>query len=157
MRDEEEPRRVRDAALDFARACGIDTAKWGVVGMWADDKRVMFDLAQLDMIGQAVGNRAVFPIRQVRLHLADSLPGGGSDEAEAVRDAAEVLEQYRNSLAIRVRDALEAVANEIRAEALREAADWLAQMGDGRTGSYHEAGRHIIARLRDRADRMEKP
>ena len=76
MRDDDEPRRVRDAALDFARACGIDTAKWGVVGMWADDKRVMFDLAKLDgPIPDGLPDH-VFPIYQVTLQLADSLPGG---------------------------------------------------------------------------------
>lgn len=79
MRDDEEPRRVRDAALDFARACGIDTEQWGVVGMWADDRRVMFDLAKLDFQFPGGLPDHVFPIYQVTLQLADSL-GGESDD-----------------------------------------------------------------------------
>ena len=43
---------------------------------------------------------------------------------------------------------------EVKAEALREAADWLADMDDGRDTGQHRAGRDIIARLRDRADRL---
>ena len=43
---------------------------------------------------------------------------------------------------------------EVKAEALREAADWLAHMDDGRDTGQHRAGRDIIARLRDRADRL---
>ena len=42
---------------------------------------------------------------------------------------------------------------EVKAEALNEAADWLADMDDGRDTGQHRAGRDIIARLRDRADR----
>ena len=79
MRDDE-PRRVRDAALDFARACGIDTNRWGVVGLWADAERVMFDLAKFDgPIPDGLPDH-VFPIYQVTLQLADSLPGGESDD-----------------------------------------------------------------------------
>ena len=43
----------------------------------------------------------------------------------------------------------------VKAEALREAADWLADMDDGRDTGQHRAGRDIIARLRARADRIE--
>lgn len=43
---------------------------------------------------------------------------------------------------------------EVKAEALREAADWLADMDDGRDTGQHRAGRDIIARLRARADRL---
>lgn len=43
---------------------------------------------------------------------------------------------------------------EVKAEALREAADWLADMDDGRDAGQHRAGRDIIARLRARADRL---
>ena len=43
---------------------------------------------------------------------------------------------------------------EVKAEALNEAADWLADMDDGRDTGQHRAGRDIIARLRDRADRL---
>ena len=42
---------------------------------------------------------------------------------------------------------------EVKAEALNEAADWLADMDDGRDTGQHRAGRDIIARLRDRAAR----
>ena len=42
----------------------------------------------------------------------------------------------------------------VKAEVLREAADWLADMDDGRDTGQHRAGRDIIARLRDRADRL---
>lgn len=42
----------------------------------------------------------------------------------------------------------------VKAEALREAADWLADMDDGRDTGQHRAGRDIIARLRARADRL---
>ena len=44
--------------------------------------------------------------------------------------------------------------SEVKAEALNEAADWLADMDDGRDTGQHRAGRDIIARLRDRADRL---
>lgn len=43
---------------------------------------------------------------------------------------------------------------EVKAEALNEAADWLADMDDGRDTGQHRAGRDIIARLRARADRL---
>lgn len=55
--------------------------------------------------------------------------------------------------------ALEAVADDLRAEgvvkALRSAIEELERLDDGRTGGYYEAGRHIIARLRARVDRIE--
>lgn len=44
----------------------------------------------------------------------------------------------------------------VQAEALHDAADWLADMDDGRDTGYNSAGRDIIARLRDRADRLDK-
>jgi len=47
--------------------------------------------------------------------------------------------------------ALTAAGPIIAAEALREAADWLADMDDGRDTAQHRAGRDIIARIRDRA------
>lgn len=75
----DEPRRVYDAALYFARTCGIDTHTWKVVGFWADNERVMFDLAQLDgSIPDGLPNH-VFPIYQVTLQMADSLPEDESD------------------------------------------------------------------------------
>lgn len=43
----------------------------------------------------------------------------------------------------------------VQAAALRDAADWLADMDDGRDTGQHRAGRDIIARLRDRADRLD--
>ena len=43
---------------------------------------------------------------------------------------------------------------EVKAEAWDEAADWLADMDDGRDTGQHRAGRDIIARLRARADRI---
>ena len=46
------------------------------------------------------------------------------------------------------------VKAEVKAEVLNEAADWLADMDDGRDTGQHRAGRDIIARLRDRADRL---
>lgn len=46
---------------------------------------------------------------------------------------------------------LDAHDREVRAEALSEAADWLAGMDDGRDTPQHRAGRDIIACLRDRA------
>lgn len=45
---------------------------------------------------------------------------------------------------------------EVKAEALREAADWLADMDDGRDTAQHRAGRDIIARIRDRAARLSR-
>ena len=42
----------------------------------------------------------------------------------------------------------------VKAEALNDAADWLADMDDGRDTGQHRAGRDIIARLRARADRI---
>ena len=56
----------------------------------------------------------------------------------------------------RVRAALEAVAPAIAAKALRDAADELRRLDDGRTGGYYEAGRHIIQRLDARADGFER-
>jgi hypothetical protein len=50
------------------------------------------------------------------------------------------------------RDILEAVAPAIAAKALKDAADELRRLDDGRTGGYYEAGRHIIQRLDARAD-----
>lgn len=51
--------------------------------------------------------------------------------------------------------ALEAVSPLIAAQALRDEADRLEGMAYGRTGRYTDAGRHIIARIRDRADALE--
>ena len=56
----------------------------------------------------------------------------------------------------RVRAAIEAVAPAIAAKALRDAADELRRLDDGRTGGYYEAGRHIIQRLDARADGFER-
>ena len=55
----------------------------------------------------------------------------------------------------RVRAALEAVAPLIAAKALRDAANELRRLDDGRTGGYYEAGRDIIQRLTARAARIE--
>ena len=49
---------------------------------------------------------------------------------------------------------LEDVADDIRAEALEGMADELHRLDDGRTGGYYDAGRHIIARLRERAAKL---
>ena len=54
------------------------------------------------------------------------------------------------------RAAIEAAAPAIAAKALRDAADELRRLDDGRTGGYYEAGRHIIQRLDARADRIER-
>lgn len=54
------------------------------------------------------------------------------------------------------RAALEAAAPAIAAKALRDAADELRRLDDGRTGGYYEAGRGIIQRLAARADRIER-
>ena len=51
--------------------------------------------------------------------------------------------------------ALEAAAPMIAAKALRDEADRLEGMAYGSTGRYTDAGRHIIARIRDRADALE--
>ena len=53
------------------------------------------------------------------------------------------------------RAALEAAAPMIAAKALRDEADRLEGMAYGCTGRYTDAGRHIIARIRDRADALE--
>ena len=45
---------------------------------------------------------------------------------------------------------------QVEAAALREAANALARMDDGREGGYYDAGRHSIARIRAHADRIEK-
>ena len=50
--------------------------------------------------------------------------------------------------------ALSAVAPLIAAQALRDAADELRRMDDGRTGGYYDAGRHIIRLLDTRADEI---
>ena len=55
-----------------------------------------------------------------------------------------------------MRRILESVAPLIASAALRAEADRLARMDDGGTGGYHEAGRHIIARIRECADQIEK-
>ena len=49
----------------------------------------------------------------------------------------------------------EAAAPMIAAKALRDEADRLEGMAYGCTGRYTDAGRHIIARIRDRADALE--
>lgn len=54
------------------------------------------------------------------------------------------------------RAALEAVAPLIAAKALRDAADELRRLDDGRTGGYYAAGRDIIQRLTARAERIER-
>ena len=51
---------------------------------------------------------------------------------------------------------LEAVADDLRAEALEGMADELHRLDDGRTGGYYDAGRHIIARLRERAAKLRE-
>lgn len=61
------------------------------------------------------------------------------------------LAAYDRHLAVAV---LEAVADDLRAAALEDMADELHRLDDGRTGGYYDAGRHIIARLRDRAAKL---
>ena len=61
---------------------------------------------------------------------------------------------------VAARAALSAVLPDIiqraKAEALRDAADELSRLDDGRTGGYYDAGRHIIRRLDARADQIEQ-
>lgn len=49
----------------------------------------------------------------------------------------------------------DAAARIIAAKALRDAADELRRLDDGRTGGYYTAGRDIIRRLDARADQIE--
>ena len=60
---------------------------------------------------------------------------------------------YDRHIAVTV---LEAVADDLRAEALEDMADELHRLDDGRTGGYYDAGRHIIARLRERAAKLRE-
>ena len=45
---------------------------------------------------------------------------------------------------------------EVAAKALKDAANDLRRLDDGRTGGYYEAGRHIIRRLDASADAIER-
>lgn len=54
------------------------------------------------------------------------------------------------------RTTLEVAGPVIAEHALRSAIEELERLDDGRTGGYYSAGRHIIARLRDRAELIKR-
>ena len=82
---------------------------------------------------------------------APTLDGGPwEDLTEAQREA------WREGIESVLAAALPLVTPGIKAEALREAADWLDHMARGqRETPYLSAGRDLISRLRARADELE--
>ena len=64
---------------------------------------------------------------------------------------------WREGVEVVLAAAIPLVTPVIKAEALREAADWLDDMARGHRESAHlGAGRDLISRLRARADKIEK-
>ena len=82
---------------------------------------------------------------------APTLDGGPwEDLTEAQREA------WREGVEVALAAAIPLVTPGIKAEALREAADWLDDMARGhRESAYLSAGRHLISRLRARANELE--
>ena len=105
--------------------------------------------AMVEAARQAVEDEAI-ERRDARIFV---LCGNGISVRE--RDGSESsVHRMRTDEAIRI--ALKIVAPAIAAKALRDAADELRRLDDGRTGGYYEAGRHIIQRLDARADGFER-
>lgn len=85
----------------------------------------------------------------IELHaeaICNATGGPKWDELQSTRQAGVMRAEARAALAV--------VAPLIAAQALRDAADELRRMDDGRTGGYYDAGRHIIRLLDTRADEI---
>ena len=80
------------------------------------------------------------------------LDGGPWEELTEAQRAS-----WREGVEVVLAAAIPLVTPAIKAEALRDAADWLDDMARGRRETaYLGAGRDLISRLRARADRIER-
>ena len=86
----------------------------------------------------------------IELHAEAICNATGGPQWDALQDTRQV-----GVMRAEARAALAVVAPLIAAQALRDAANELRLLDDGRTGGYYEAGRHIIRRLEARADQIE--